>query len=68
MISSLGKGAELGKIDIKLVGPTVLLSARGTPSSWQMFLKTSINNAQFPDPLAPAKMKSSRYFMMSCHA
>jgi hypothetical protein len=110
MISSLGKGAELGKIDIKqafrllivnptdfdllgiqfegkywvdknlpmtgiltiiltvsisnpknvnkVVGPTVLLSARGTPSSWQMFLKTSINNAQFPDPLAPAKMKS----------
>jgi hypothetical protein len=39
---------------------TVLLSARGTPSSWQMFLKTFINNAQFPDPLAPAKMKSSR--------
>jgi hypothetical protein len=29
----------------KVVGPTVLLSARGTPSSWQMFLKTSINNA-----------------------
>jgi hypothetical protein len=34
----------------KVVGPTVLLSARGTSSSWQMFLKTSINNAQFPDP------------------